>query len=346
MNKQPYLSLIAASRNDNHGEDMHKRMRMFVNGLIQQCDKYKVATELIIVEWNPPAENPLLHEVLPKPPKGSYLTLKYIVVPAEIHEQYRFAKQLPLYQMIAKNVGIRRAKGEFVLCTNVDLLFSDALFKILSKQDLDKDAYYRANRCDVPSAIKEEWTLQEQFNYCEENKLRSLGKNAAYPYLFDWPKWTFQNKNVAHAANFAASIKYRFYEETELKFIRLDSNACGDFTLMHRDAWLNIEGYPELDLYSIHIDTMGIAAATAKGYKQITFPAEACTYHIDHYNGWEALDPLQRMEFVHNRPSIGYDVVSDAAKYIIRNKSTFGVNKPDWGFANHQLQEITINSPE
>ena len=61
-NTKPYLSIIAASRNDNHGEDMLKRMRMFINGLIEQCNKYQLRTELIIVEWNPPAETEPLSE--------------------------------------------------------------------------------------------------------------------------------------------------------------------------------------------------------------------------------------------------------------------------------------------
>jgi len=32
-----------------------------------------------------------------------------------------------LYQMIAKNAGIRRARGEYVLATNIDILFSSEL---------------------------------------------------------------------------------------------------------------------------------------------------------------------------------------------------------------------------
>ena len=345
MNKttKPYLSIVAASRNDNHGEDMLKRMRMFVNGLIQQCNKYKLPTELIIVEWNPPSETGPLHTVLPKPKEGDYLALKYIVVPPELHYQYRFSKQIPLYQMIAKNVGIRRAKGEFILCTNVDLLFSDSLFHTISQQNLDNQSYYRANRCDIPSTIKEEWSLKEQFDFCENNKLRVLGKNPMYTNLIDWPKWIFDNKYVAKLANFIVGFKFTFYDPITVTFIKLDSNACGDFTLMHKDAWLNIEGYPELDLYSIHIDTMGIAAAAALGYKQVSLPTEACTYHIDHFNGWEALGPIERLNFVHSKPSIGFDVVSDASKYIMRNKTTFGFNKPDWGFANNDLKEISFN---
>ena len=61
------LSIVVASRNDNHGGDMTRRMRIFVKGLIDQCNKFKLRAELIIVEWNPPSDKPLLHEeVYPK----------------------------------------------------------------------------------------------------------------------------------------------------------------------------------------------------------------------------------------------------------------------------------------
>jgi len=40
--------------------------------------------------------------------------------------------------MIAKNVGIRRARGRFVLCTNVDLLFSDKMVRFLAFGRLDE----------------------------------------------------------------------------------------------------------------------------------------------------------------------------------------------------------------
>ena len=149
-NTPPYLSIVAASRNDNHGGDMHKRMRIFVNGLIHQCNKFKLPCELIMVEWNPPADKPLLNEILPSPSMDDYLSIRYLIVPHELHAKLKIAEELPLFQMIAKNVGIRRAKAEFVLCTNVDLLFSDELFAELAKRKLEQGKYYRANRCDIP----------------------------------------------------------------------------------------------------------------------------------------------------------------------------------------------------
>lgn len=157
----PYISIIVSSRNDNHGGDMDKRQRIFIRGLIDQANRYKLPIELVVVEWNPPQGKPYLHEILPKPVEGDFLSLRYIVVPGEIHQQYRFAHTMPLYQMIAKNVGIRRASADFILCSNVDLLFSNELMELLAAKNLAKNFFYRANRSDIPEQIDESLSTQE-----------------------------------------------------------------------------------------------------------------------------------------------------------------------------------------
>ena len=39
---QPYLSVVATARNDNHGGDLLYRIRVFVNGLVAQCERHAV----------------------------------------------------------------------------------------------------------------------------------------------------------------------------------------------------------------------------------------------------------------------------------------------------------------
>ena len=56
-------------------------------------------------------------------------------MPSELHARYPHGDALPLYQMIAKNVGIRRARGQFVLATNIDILFSNELASISRRAD-------------------------------------------------------------------------------------------------------------------------------------------------------------------------------------------------------------------
>ena len=145
-------------------------MSLCINNIIHFTNKYKIDTELIIVDWNPPQKRKLLHEILPKPNKSKYLIIKYIVVPNDIHLLYERSEEIPLFQMTGKNVGIRRANGKFILCTNIDILFTDKIMRELSKKNLDTQYFYRANRCDVPNDIDLTWSSEYQLSYCAKNK--------------------------------------------------------------------------------------------------------------------------------------------------------------------------------
>lgn len=172
MTSVPYLSIVAAARNDNHGGNMLRRMQIFINGVITQARRYQVPIELIIVEWNPPADKPKLSEALSWNIGDSPCVVRIIEVPDELHMQLRHSASLPLFQMIAKNVGIRRATGEFVLATNIDLLFSDALFEFLALRQLQPGKSYRVDRYDVASDVPLESSIEEQFAYCDRSIIR------------------------------------------------------------------------------------------------------------------------------------------------------------------------------
>jgi hypothetical protein len=315
-------------------------MRLFVHGLLDQTRRHGLPIELVFVEWNPPEDRPRLHEVLPKPDERDCVTLRYIEVPAAIHRRYRRASEVPLFQMIAKNVGIRRAEGSFVLCTNIDLIFSDALVCQLRDMALRDDTYYRANRCDVPDGIDAAWDISRQLAWCERHVIRRLGRDARYRNI-NLELAGLQQKGHAKKWLFdkmALGMKL-FWTREKRHFYQLDSFACGDFTLMSRNAWTAIQGYLELDLYSLHVDTLGLIAAAALGYKQHVFPPEACTYHVDHPTGWEALTPLQKVRFLEDRPAIDYSLVHEVGLYALETRAPLGLNAPDWGYADVALEE-------
>jgi len=343
MNENPYLSIVAASRNDQHAGNVLKRMRLFVSGLIAQTNRHQLPVELIIVEWNPPEQQPLLQHVLPKPQNGDLLTLRYLIVPAEIHQRYKRSSELSLFQMIAKNVGIRRARSEFVLCTNIDLLFSDELFEILARQSLAGDTFYRANRCDVPDLIDPSWELTQQLAWCKKNIIRRSGRNMRFkninvemaglrnaPYL---AKWTL-NKAAWGLNLFLPTERRQYYQA--------DCFACGDFTLMAKQAWLDIQGYPELDLHALHVDTLAVLSALALGYRQHVFPAQACTYHVDHPEGWESMTPLEKVRFFEQKPGLDYGLVYDLGHHVLKHRRTYDLNANDWGYANLTLPEYSF----
>jgi hypothetical protein len=169
---EPLLSVVVTSRNDNHGGTLLRRMQTFVNHLLAQCQRHQLHAELIIVEWNPPADRPPLVEALRWPDEHSLCRVRIIEVPAALHQRFRHAQALPLFQMIAKNVGIRRARGRFVLATNIDILFSDELMQFLASGRLRPECMVRIDRMDVMTEVPVDAPVEEQLAFCQGHYLR------------------------------------------------------------------------------------------------------------------------------------------------------------------------------
>lgn len=173
--KEFHLSVVASSRNDDHGGSLLYRMQHFVDGFVAQCNKHQLNAELILVEWNPPENKPPLSQALQFPKEKKYCEIRIIRVPKEAHATLLHSDNIPLFQMIAKNVGIRRARGKFVLVTNIDILFSDQLIKYLRDQ-LKQGFFYRVDRLDIPMEIPVNQSFEEVLEACKRSFFRINGR--------------------------------------------------------------------------------------------------------------------------------------------------------------------------
>lgn len=178
---EPYLSIVVTARNDDHGGNLLGRMQAFVNGWLNQARHYQLPSELIIVEWNPPADRPRLAQALRWPQDPGPCTVRVIEVSPELHARYPHGSALPLYQMIGKNAGIRRARGKFVLATNIDILFSSELAAFLAEQRLDPCRMYRIDRHDAMSGVPVDAAPAEQLAYCESHLIRVNRRDGTFP---------------------------------------------------------------------------------------------------------------------------------------------------------------------
>src|SRR6185312_5942122 len=133
-----------------------------------------------VVEWNPPADRPRLAEVL-RLPKKHACTYRFIEVPEALHRTLAHSESLPLFQMIAKNVGIRRARGQFVLATNIDILMSPELVEFLAQKRLEPGCLYRVDRCDVESNIPFGESADRVLEYCRSHQIRVNRRAGTYP---------------------------------------------------------------------------------------------------------------------------------------------------------------------
>ena len=177
---EPYLSVVVATRNDDHGGDPLKRLQAFVNCFDAQCHRFGLDAEVIVVEWNPPPERPRVSSLL-RLPAPSRCRYRFIDVPAELHRRLQFSDVLPLFQMNAKNVGIRRARGRFVLATNIDIIFSNELIERIAARQLEPGRLYRVDRHDIQSDFPVDASLEEQMAYGASHQLRVHGRWGTNP---------------------------------------------------------------------------------------------------------------------------------------------------------------------
>lgn len=178
---RPYLSVVVTARNDDHGGNLLGRMQTFVNALLAQAKRHAVPIELVVVDWNPPPERPPLVEALRWPADIGPVQVRFIEVPPALHHTFRHGGVLPLYQMIAKNVGIRRARGQFVLATNIDVIFSHELFAFFAQRRLETACMYRIDRHDAMQQVPVDASIDEQLRYCETHLIRINTRQGTFP---------------------------------------------------------------------------------------------------------------------------------------------------------------------
>ncbi|MCS6818851.1 MAG: glycosyltransferase [Chitinophagales bacterium] len=146
-----YLSIVLCGRNDNYGGDFIQRLQHFFDWNVTLLEHFKIDNEIILVNWNPNKENLPLEQLVRFQPGRRYTSIRIITVTHETHLKYEnptVRKTVPIFEFVAKNAGIRRAKGEYILCVNADVLIHPKIFKYISQKNLCQDYYYRANRID------------------------------------------------------------------------------------------------------------------------------------------------------------------------------------------------------
>lgn len=330
----PALSVVATSRNDGHGGNLLARMQLFVTGLAEQAERIGLPLELILVEWNPPPDQPPLASVLPLRATRNFQP-HVITVPPDVHRTYPHSEKLPLFQMIAKNVGIRRATAPYILATNIDILFSDELIEYM-KSRLKPNALYRVDRYDVVASL-------------DQPVLPSPAECRALPVLREHRLDGLRYPNGRpEPASSRAPVRPSLKEMRRMAMAawdrvalpRLHTSGCGDFTLMSRDVWFAMRGYPEWPIFSWHLDGVVMYQAYAGGVDMINLSPPMVAYHLEHGegSGWTPESSLlwQRLDAA-GLPYLSTPEYRILAHKIVRGRGFQPVNDDAWGLASQQL---------
>jgi len=329
MKKQPYISFVVVARNDNHGGNFFKRMQIFVSVLSEQLIKHNLTSELIIVDWNPPNDKPKLANVIKSwissnLVKNSTLKIKTIQVTPEIHNRFKHSDKFQMFEFIGKNVGIRRAKGKFVASTNPDLLFSEELVEFLATKSLESDCFYRIDRTDVKNNIPFPATISQQLDYCVKNITTIHGKYGSYKP----DSKENLNQNVSDES-----------------YPHLHTNASGDFIILPKEKWHGLYGYPELEMYQHHFDSVLCHMAYQSELREKILEAPMRIYHMEHPGGWnpEKADEIYQRLRDSGVSFLDYSKFQSLAEQMQKEHHPKIFNDENWGLGNEVLLETSIN---
>ena len=247
----PYVSFVTWGRNDGYTDDYLSRMEKALGCLIRQLEAAGLDSEIVISEWNPPPERPLLVDSLDLPRASSHVSIRGVVSDPCHHKRFKGAAEHGMHNGEAWNVGIRRARGRYVMPKASDTFLSSATIERIAKRDLAPDTLYRVDRYDVV-VPPELWQLDGPAF------LTALEKLPAQPnaYIEQLPHWQLRD---------------------------LHTNASGDFLLMPSSWWHTLRGHPADDtIFSLDGDSLVMHAAAALGVAQCRWPAPCKVYKPRH----------------------------------------------------------------
>jgi hypothetical protein len=153
MNRRmvPYLSVVLTGRNDNFGGDFNRRLFSALSYNHRLLTNARVEYELVLVEWRPVPGRALLADLIRQClPEVSSRLVAY-EVDERYHDAFSQNPRVQFHEFIAKNVGVRRALGSYILVTNTDIYLSHDIVNLIAKQLLRPMVLYRATRVDLKS---------------------------------------------------------------------------------------------------------------------------------------------------------------------------------------------------
>lgn len=173
----PYLSIVLTGRNDDFGGAFNERLFRALEFNHRHLSERGISHEFIFVEWRPLAGKPWLAEVLADRYAGLVPhTLTSYVADLAYHDAYSLNPRLQFQEFIAKNIGIRRCRGAYILTTNTDIYLGRGVLDRLERRALEPRTLYRVPRVDLKDSIDYgviDWSvLEDERNYDVVNEIR------------------------------------------------------------------------------------------------------------------------------------------------------------------------------
>ena len=318
-----YLSMVMVGRNDNYGGTFQSRLATSLRINLHLLNKHAsgasgFAAEVIFVEWNPlpsgPSSAALLAEYAaaaarqsPHPP---VTRVRVVTVPPVVHNALRALWRAtppktfpPVLEYLGKNVGVRRARGKFVLTTNPDDVLSATLVASFAKMNLLAVNFYRAARGNCnPRAWQQ--ISRKKFGANRDAEFHELDRcvgGVRFPTKF-WDGQPHQVSGSCANGGLDKSIPTNPATHASVLKVTPFAYASGDFWLAARRTWHKIGGYIEAGVIEGGKSTFSMSTWGLDGFSlcralagarvpQTTFDQRCMTIHLDHDHKSSATSP-------------------------------------------------------
>jgi hypothetical protein len=213
---RPFVSIVLTGRNDGYGGDFVGRFLATLRFNSRELSARGIPHEFVLVEWAPIPGAQLLADLVDAGCPASVTdAFRTVVVDPAYHEAVTLNPRLKYQEYIAKNVGIRRARGEYLITSNCDIFLSRRILERLDARDLQPNVLYRAPR----------WDLKDREDLA----------------TIDWPYL----EDPASLSGRARVIKPPYYSGGAGDFILMDSatfHRLGGFNEVYRVVRIAIDG--------------------------------------------------------------------------------------------------------
>ena len=244
------ITAVMVSRNDNYGGHLNERATYAINSAIETYD------EVIYVDWNSETHS-LLWDIQDNLQlKGN---LKHFIIPPSAASQLtNFDNNAQkCCEVLGRNIGLRRAEGDWIVSTNIDVIHPSRENLESAINNLDKDTFYTISRRHA------DWKMIKEFHGGD----------------IKFEDWAALRDHLTEN-----SEERHFHEKTVTGDDYSIINCCGDFQIAIKDIWNDIRGMEEELIYCLYTDTNVQKKAVMHGYglKALYEPA---LFHIEHGRG-------------------------------------------------------------
>jgi hypothetical protein len=260
------VSAVIIGRNDNYGGHLNARATYCLNTMLDTFD------EVIYVDWNTDGPRTLVEDI-PVTVHPERLVV-YKVTPDMCRDHLMgpevYAQSQKCCEVLARNIGIRRATGDIIVSTNIDIIPPRREYLDVLLQTMTPTEFWTVAKHDVDVKLLDEIFVKENRSYIALRDalplyygLNPLSKRLIVPALA-------MNKAIldtipTHAHHNASSLIC----------------ACGDFQIAYKSLWYTIKGFEESMKKRLYADSVTqykaiMAGATVRAHN---FPP---VYHIDH----------------------------------------------------------------